>query len=96
MPPVLTLRQRDRERIAMIKQALKDQAPETYRHLKREKKLHAWADEYETAMMESYYRAEGELRFRVIGPKGPEDPMERIRQMDALLDEFELESFGCF
>ncbi len=50
-----------RQRRKMIEQALKDQAPQTYRELKQAKALEEFLEERDAMMMDTFDRIESEL-----------------------------------
>ncbi|OPY60153.1 MAG: hypothetical protein A4E57_04540 [Syntrophorhabdaceae bacterium PtaU1.Bin034] len=82
MPSLLAMPGKEKQRMKMIEQALKDQAPRKYRELKKSNKLQEFLEDYEQQMIESYNEAESELSSQVIGPKGPEDYMERAQALE--------------
>jgi len=83
MAPLLTQPHKAKDRQKMIEQALKDQAPQSYRELKKAGKLQEFLKDHEEALMESYDQAASELHSRVSGPQGPakDDYLEAVRQL---------------
>ncbi len=63
------------QRLQMLEQALKDKAPQTYLKLEAEGKLQAFLEKREGEVMESYYRAYGEVYYQILQENSDKDKM---------------------
>ena len=79
--PILAAPQKQPQRLKMIEQAMKDQAPKMYAQMKESGRLQAFLENYDDQMMESYEEATTEVTTNAIGPKGPKDYMETVQQI---------------
>ena len=81
--PILAAESKRPERLKMIEQALKDQAPKMYRQLKETGELKEFLKEHEAQMMKGYWEAFHLAESRVLdGKDAPKDHFERVQKLN--------------
>jgi len=84
--PPLTMSNRKPDRLEMIEQALKDQAPKLYRELARKGTLEAFKEDRDNLIMEAYEELIYRATDQKLGPKSNrQNPMERQQAFDMAL-----------
>lgn len=85
--PLLAQPQKRPDRLKMIEKALKDKNPAMYLQMKRSGKLPSFLSDQEEAMMESFLEAYSQSKFQILGPKGPKDYLETVRELNTAKNE---------